>query len=75
MSKFFTCKDCPDRYIGCHAKCEKYLREKADYECLKAIANQDKSSKNYTAEAISRRQSIAAVRRKKSSQYNRKHWD
>jgi hypothetical protein len=19
------CKDCPDRHIGCHSKCEKYL--------------------------------------------------
>ena len=19
------CKDCPDRYVGCHSKCEKYL--------------------------------------------------
>jgi hypothetical protein len=19
------CKDCPDRYVGCHSKCEKYI--------------------------------------------------
>lgn len=24
------CKDCPDRYIGCHAKCERYIREKKE---------------------------------------------
>ena len=23
----FTCKDCPDRYPGCHDKCEKYQAE------------------------------------------------
>lgn len=21
-----TCKDCPDRFVGCHGVCEKYLR-------------------------------------------------
>ena len=28
------CKDCPDRKIGCHAKCEKYIafrRERDEY--------------------------------------------
>lgn len=22
------CKDCTERYVGCHSKCEKYLEEK-----------------------------------------------
>lgn len=24
------CKDCPDRHIGCHAKCEKYIKFKEE---------------------------------------------
>lgn len=24
------CKDCPDREVGCHGKCEKYARYKAE---------------------------------------------
>jgi hypothetical protein len=23
------CKDCPDRYVGCHSKCSKYIEWKA----------------------------------------------
>ena len=22
------CKDCPDRHVGCHSKCEKYAKDK-----------------------------------------------
>lgn len=25
FDKFKTCKDCPDREVGCHSKCEGYL--------------------------------------------------
>ena len=34
------CKDCvpPTRYPGCHAKCNKYLEEKAEWEEAKAKA-------------------------------------
>ena len=27
-----TCKDCPDRYPGCHDHCPKYLEQKAKNE-------------------------------------------
>lgn len=23
--KLSPCKDCPDRYLGCHSECEKYI--------------------------------------------------
>lgn len=32
------CKDCPDRYPGCHGKCEKYIAERAAYDAQKAKA-------------------------------------
>ena len=34
------CKDCvpPQRFPGCHAKCSKYLKEKAEYEKRKEYA-------------------------------------
>lgn len=25
-----SCKDCKERYLGCHDKCEKYLKEKKE---------------------------------------------
>ena len=32
----FTCKGCPDRFPGCHDKCEKYRTEKAKHEARRA---------------------------------------
>lgn len=32
------CKDCPDRYPGCHGKCEKYIAARAEYDRQKAEA-------------------------------------
>ena len=26
------CKDCPDRVLGCHSTCQKYIDKKAAYE-------------------------------------------
>lgn len=27
MSSISVCKDCPDRQIGCHATCDRYIEE------------------------------------------------
>lgn len=39
------CKDCvpPTRYPGCHDKCNKYLKEKAEYEKQKEYAKAHKT--------------------------------
>lgn len=30
--KITCCKDCKDRYLGCHDKCEKYIKQKLQNE-------------------------------------------
>lgn len=32
-----TCKDCPDREVGCHSTCEKYKKWKEEHDRVKAI--------------------------------------
>lgn len=32
MTGIFSCKDCQDRYVGCHSKCEKYKAKKELHE-------------------------------------------
>lgn len=32
MSGIKCCYQCPDRYAGCHSKCEKYIAEKKQWE-------------------------------------------
>ena len=46
------CKDCvpPTRYPGCHAKCSKYLEEKAKLEEAKAKARKDKAYTIYLSD-------------------------
>ena len=34
---FNPCKDCTDREVGCHGKCEKYAQYRAELERSKAI--------------------------------------
>lgn len=36
MPTINCCNKCPDRKIGCHATCEKYIQAKANYEAAKA---------------------------------------
>lgn len=31
-----TCKDCPDRTVGCHINCETYKADRAANEAVKA---------------------------------------
>lgn len=33
--KIKSCLNCEDRYIGCHATCERYLSEKEELEASK----------------------------------------
>lgn len=32
MAGIKCCYQCPDRYPGCHSKCDKYIAEKAQWE-------------------------------------------
>lgn len=58
MSSFFCCKDCEERYVGCHSTCEKYLQEKEKYG-----EHRDKIRKNRSAEADIKGAITSGVRR------------
>lgn len=38
MATFKSCYHCKERYLGCHDKCNKYLKEKAEHEKHKEYA-------------------------------------
>ena len=38
----FPCKDCPDRFVGCHGSCQKYKDAKAKHEQKMAIIKKAK---------------------------------
>lgn len=35
LARYVPCKDCSDRYIGCHSKCDKYALFKLNGEVQK----------------------------------------
>ena len=41
-----TCKDCKDRYIGCHDRCEKYQQFKKENEIKREQQRIQQSIKN-----------------------------
>lgn len=41
------CKDCPDRHIGCHSECEKYLSFKADVANRKEQQDNEQRARLY----------------------------
>lgn len=52
----FSCKDCPNRCLGCHDKCDTYKSEKEMYENKKRYARIGKDMDRYNrARRMSRR--------------------
>ena len=48
MTNISVCKDCPDRQIGCHAVCERYIEE-SEQNRKKRVENQ-KQKRSYSAQ-------------------------
>lgn len=43
MAWYTVCKCCKERYIGCHSKCEKYIKE---VEYIKQLKEEDRKKHN-----------------------------
>ena len=62
----FTCKDCPNRYPGCHDKCEKYQKEKAEWDRLKTKEAENRELQAYICGSINKKKDMSA---KKTARY------
>lgn len=52
----FPCRDCPDRNVGCHSSCEKYLlASKENEKVLEARRQMDRSYKYHNDVVIKNR--------------------
>lgn len=51
----FPCKDCPDRYPACSAKCERYKAARAEYDRCKKARDDKHNANIYTMESIIKR--------------------
>ena len=55
------CKDCPDRFVGCHGVCEKYLRFNEERKMSRAQAKARGADGYFVAQSrrISRAKAVA----------------
>lgn len=51
-----VCKDCPDRVVGCHSTCERYIEAKTEHNEIAAIIrkkqNEELDTDIYVADAV-----------------------
>lgn len=71
MPTIFTCKGCQTRRPACHDHCEKYKREKTEYEKRKAEIEMYKEARIYTGNAIFTKQNHLAKKQKEWRFYGR----
>lgn len=57
--KTFTCLNCHDRHVGCHAECEKYKEARAALDDRNKVYRKDKDKRDlaltYTIEDVRRK--------------------
>lgn len=54
MIETAPCKDCPDREVGCHSKCSRYLNWKEQNEATKRAKALEREANSYMYENIKR---------------------
>lgn len=58
MSRITACKECTERYIGCHSDCERYLKEKSEADRIREEMAQKKEELSnqiqWTTESVKR---------------------
>lgn len=58
--KDFTCYNCPNRRIGCHAECDNYKKAKAELDAMNKAYREENASRELALEYT-----INDMRRKK----------
>lgn len=71
----FTCNGCTSRHPGCHGKCEKYIREKAEWERRKAEETKIRQSWDYTNTLIADKRNSTAKSRKNFTGYRKSYYN
>ena len=55
MKLFEECRDCDKRYVGCHANCHTYIRDRKLLDEVKAKQRADNDYIGYVVDIIKRR--------------------
>lgn len=64
------CKDCKERYSGCHDHCESFLKAKAEYEELKGLIKKEEELRKHAVTKCFKRRDEICKRKKRCSGYS-----
>lgn len=65
------CKDCTDRYLGCHDHCEAFKKAKDVYDRELEARSKEEPYKYYISGSMYQVKKEIAIRKKKQSDYKR----
>lgn len=71
---FKSCKNCPDRYVGCHSICEKYLKEVEENKRLKEKERDRRNLDRYIGNQIAKMGDRISKKEKKTRGYRWTGW-
>lgn len=70
MGIFKSCRSCTERTPGCHGKCEKYIKERADFDKVKENQKEkDLEYRSYRRESMAKTMAAKAMEKKKKRSY------
>lgn len=64
MANFCPCKDCEERYYGCHSHCQEYITWSKKRQEKLCQAQRDQNVKNYIYDTAAKRRRRKNDRRK-----------
>lgn len=72
MSAIKSCYNCPDREVGCHAHCERYLQEKNKHDKAREKAQIEKDNDLYFRGVAAKNFHMGLKKRKLHNTYARR---
>lgn len=70
MATFKSCHGCTERTPGCHSKCEKYIKERAEYDRIQELKKgTDIAYREYRRYNMGKTMDAHAMRKKKNRSY------
>ena len=60
----WCCKDCTERYVGCHGKCEKYIKQREEHDNQRREAQKADAVRRYKNDGLRKYLNDQAKRKK-----------
>lgn len=72
MTPFKSCYNCPDREVGCHSYCEKYIQDKARHDKIREKVEVEKKTELYFRDVAAKNFDQSLKKREQHHKYARR---